>query len=557
MPARRLATSVRRPPSASPTREPCRLSITISNLSWSTPDGRTVLSNLDLSFSAERTGVVGRNGVGKSTLLNLISGDLTAHSGKVSLNANLGILRPTLQVRPDETVADLFGATAALAVLHRARVGEASGEELAIADWTLEARIAGALGRVGMSTEHDTPLAALSVGQRTRASVAALVFAEPDFLLLDEPTNNLDRDGRRAVIDLLDGWRAGAIVASHDRDLLERMNVIVELTSLGAKRYGGNWSHYRERKALELAAAQHDLADADKRVAEVVRGAHATTERQARRNRAGRRKRVKGDIPRIALGALEDRSRRTSGDNARLAERKRAQAVEAAATAREAIEILRPLSVAIPSTGLSANKVVLKFDAVTAGYEPDRPIIRDLSFAVTGPERLAITGPNGSGKTTLLGLIADRLRPWSGTVRVMVDYAMLDQRVSLLDPSISIRDNFRRINPQADDNVGRAVLARFMFRADAALQIVSTLSGGQLLRAGLACVLGGSTPPSLLMLDEPTNHLDIESIEAVEAGLRSYDGALLIVSHDDVFLENVGTSRRLQFSSVPRSLRYG
>jgi ATPase subunit of ABC transporter with duplicated ATPase domains len=130
----------------------------------------------------------------------------------------------------------------------------------------------------------------------------------------------------------------------------------------------------------------------------------------------------------------------------------------------------------------------------------------------------------------------------------MTDFALLDQRVSLLDPSLSIRDNFQRINSQADENTCRAALARFMFRADAALQIVSCLSGGQLLRAGLACVLGGATPPALLILDEPTNHLDIDSIEAVEAGLRAYDGALLVASHDEAFLEAIGISRRLELS---------
>jgi ATPase subunit of ABC transporter with duplicated ATPase domains len=223
--------------------------------------------------------------------------------------------------------------------------------------------------------------------------------------------------------------------------------------------------------------------------------------------------------------------------------------MEAADAARERIEILQPLTVVIPPTGLPANKTVLVMDGVTTGYEPDHPIIRDLSFTITGPERIAVTGPNGSGKTTLLALINGQLRPWAGAVRIMTHFAMLDQQVSLLDPSMSIRDNFRRINPQADENACRAALARFMFRADAALQAVSDLSGGQLLRAGLACVLGGPTPPSLLILDEPTNHLDIDSIGAVEAGLRAYDGALLVVSHDEAFLATSEVSRRLEMPS--------
>ncbi|MDK4733102.1 ABC-F family ATP-binding cassette domain-containing protein [Rhizobium sp. CNPSo 3490] len=520
-------------------------SITLSQISWATPDGRPLFSDFDLSFGRDRSGLVGRNGVGKTTLLKLISGDIRPHSGSISISGSFGMLRQSVQVAADETIADLFGVAGALALLRRAEAGAATADELASADWALEARIATALNRTGLDAEPETPLAALSGGQRTRAALAALIFSEPDFLLLDEPTNNLDRDGRAAVIALISGWRAGAVIVSHDRELLESVDQIVELTSLGATRYGGNWSHYRERKALELAAARHDLADAERRMAEVARKAQATVERQAHRDSAGRKMAAKGGIPRIMLGGMKERSETTGGDNARLAERRRTRALEEAKAAREKIEILQPLSVSLPATGLPASKIVLKIDGVTAGYQPDEPVIDDLSFDVTGPERIAITGPNGSGKTTLLALITGELKPRAGTVSVMTGFAMLDQKVSLLDPSASIRDNFRRINPQADENTCRAALARFMFRADAALQTVSTLSGGQLLRAGIACTLGAAPPP-LLILDEPTNHLDIDSISAVEAGLIAYDGALIVVSHDEAFLENIGITRRLE-----------
>jgi ATPase subunit of ABC transporter with duplicated ATPase domains len=520
-------------------------SITLSKCSWSTPDGRAVFSDLELTFGIGRAGLVGRNGIGKTTLLKLISGELRPHTGSVTVNGTLGILRQTIQATPGEAIANLFGITDALALLRRAENGEACAEELADADWTLEARVASALARLGLDAAPETHLATLSGGQSTRARLAALIFTEPDFLLLDEPTNNLDREGRAAVIDFLAGWRGGAIIVSHDRELLEAMDAIVEMTSLGATRYGGGWSQYRERKAVELAAARHDLADAEKRVTEIDRKAQESTERKARKDRAGQRKRAKGDLPRILTGMRKDRSEDTSGASARLADRQRAQAFEAAASARKRIEILQPLSVVLPPTHLPASKSVLTIDAVSAGYEPDRPIIKNLSFTMTGPERVAVVGPNGSGKTTFLALVAGQLQPWHGTVRVTTDFAMFDQQVSLLDPSVSIRDNFRRINRTTDENACRAALARFMFRSDAALQLVSGLSGGQLLRAGLACVLGGPTPPSLLILDEPTNHLDIDSIEAVEAGLRAYDGALLIVSHDEAFLESIAVSSRL------------
>lgn len=519
--------------------------INLSDLAWGTPDGCPCFSGLSLSFGANRTGIVGRNGVGKTTLLKLISGALRPLAGKVAVGGSLAVLRQTVQVGPNERVVDLFGVRDALALLRRAEAGEATVEELADADWTLETRIMSALGRVGLDTHPETLLATLSGGQSTRAGLAALIFAEPDFLLLDEPTNNLDREGRKAVIDLLANWRSGAVVVSHDRELLDTMDGIVELTSLGATRYGGNWSRYRELKAVELEAARQDLADAEKRVAEVARSAQATAERQARRSSAGQRKGAKGGIPRILLGGRKDRGETTTGENTRLAERRRGQAREAAASARERIEVLRPLTIKLPPTQLAVNKMVLNLAAVTAGYESDRPIFHDLSFSISGPERIAVVGPNGSGKTTLLALVTRRLSPWAGTVQVMTEFAMLDQRVSLLDPSTSILDNFRRINPPSDESACRAALARFLFRDDAAFQVVSTLSGGQLLRAGLACVLGGPAPPPFLILDEPTNHLDIDSIEAVEAGLRAYDGALLVVSHDATFLEAIGISRRL------------
>lgn len=523
-------------------------SISLSQISWSTPEGRSLFSNLDLTFGPVRTGLVGRNGVGKSTLLRLVEGSLAPQSGKVTVAGSLGMLSQTVQVAAGETVADLFGVSDALAVLQKADEGHASVDELASADWTLEARMEEALARVGLDAVAQTRLAALSGGQMTRAKLAALLFKEPDFIVLDEPTNNLDREGRAAVAALMAGWRGGAIVVSHDRELLETMDAIVELTTLGATTYGGNWSHYRERKAIELASARHDLADAERRLAEVDRKAQETAERKAHKDAAGRRKRAKGDQPLLLLDAKKERSEKTGGDNARLAERRRDQAVGDLAEARERIEILQPLTVRLPSTGLPAGRNVLQIEDASVGYEPGRSVVDGLSLSIVGPERVALTGRNGSGKTTLLSLLTGDLQPWSGSVRILVEHAMLDQQVSLLDPNLSIRDNFRGLNPEATENACRSALARFMFRADAALQIVSSLSGGQMLRAGLACVLGGSNPPQLLILDEPTNHLDIDSIEAVEAGLSAYDGALLVVSHDRAFLETIGISRRIELS---------
>jgi len=521
--------------------------ITLHNLGWSTPDGHDLFTHLDLSFGAERTGLVGRNGVGKTTLLRLVAGELTPQAGTVSTDGRIAVLRQSVHPGADETIADLFGVREALALLARAEAGTATAADLANADWTLEARMATALGELGLDVPPETRLLELSGGQATRAALAAVSFAAPDFLLLDEPTNNLDRDGRDAVIGLLARWKAGAIVISHDRELLDGMDAIVELTSLGATRYGGNWSHFRERKAIELAAVKHDLADAERHLDEVRRNAQAAAERQARRDSAGKKGAQKGGTPKIMLGGMRENAENTGAAGRRLAERQGRAAEDAANQARRKLEILQPLSVEIPSSGLAAGKTVLRLEEVSAGYDPGHPVLRDVSLTIIGPERVAVTGPNGSGKTTLLKLVTGGLAPITGTFEVMTRVASLDQRVSLLDPDLSIADNFARLNPGADVTACRAALARFMFRADAALQRVGTLSGGQMLRAALAAVLGTS-PPQLLILDEPTNHLDIDAIEAVEAGLRAYDGALLVVSHDEAFLAAIGITRRIALS---------
>lgn len=517
--------------------------VILTSVAYATPDGTRLFSDLDLTFGPKRTGLVGRNGTGKTTILRLVSGELQPLSGSVSKPDRIGMLRQLVQVEGG-TVADQFSVREDLARLGRVEAGTGSEEDVLQANWTLPSRMAAALDSVGLAVEPDRPLATLSGGQRTRVQLAALLFAEPDMILLDEPTNNLDAEGRAAVAEMLRKWRGGAIVVSHDRALLREMDAIVELTTLGARTYGGNWDAYAERKATELAAAEHRLDHAERTLKETERKTQQQRERQEQRNAAGKKMAARGGIPRIILGGKERRAEVTTGAKAQLADRLTAEAEADAAAARAEIEILTPLSVTLTPTGLPAGRTVLEASGLSGG--PDGiEIIKDVDIKLIGPERVAITGPNGSGKTILLRLLTGALPATAGTVRITPRHAMLDQQVSLLDPALSIRDNFKRLNPAATENDCRAALARMMFRADAALQTAGSLSGGEMLRAALAATIGSDTPPELLILDEPTNHLDIHAIAAVEAGLRQYDGALLVVSHDRDFLEAIGVQREL------------
>ena len=519
-------------------------SLSVHALSYRLPDGRTLFENLDLSFGAERTGFVGRNGVGKSALLAILARDVIPYSGSVSCH---GVVRalPQNVGEAGGTLASLFGVGEQLAAIDRAVAGAADMDELAGIDWELPARLDAALASFGLTgIDPATPIGELSGGQRTRAGLAALVFDRPDFILLDEPTNNLDSEGRQLVLDLLGKWRGGAVVVSHDRELLRRVDRIVELSTLGARLYGGNYDDYRAARDAERAAADANLQSAEQRMRQAERKAQIIRERQERRDAGGRRSRRGSSDPKILLDARKQRAEGTAGRGRRLGDRLKAESADWLSDARSRIERTTPFAAGIVEAGVHGGRTILSLDGITAGFG-NTPIIHGIGFSIVGPERIALTGPNGSGKSTLLAVIAGDLAPISGTVHRTDRMVMLDQHVSILDPSLSILDNFVRLNPHATEHDARTALARYAFRADDALKHAANLSGGERLRAGLACSAGGASAPELLILDEPTNHLDLDSIDAVEDGLRYFTGALLVVSHDRDFLDAIGVEREL------------
>jgi ATPase subunit of ABC transporter with duplicated ATPase domains len=521
--------------------------LTLDDVTARSPDGRLLFEGLTFALGRERVGLVGRNGVGKSTLLRLILGETVAAAGSVVVSARVAVLRQTFQPPPGASVADLLGARGALSVLDRVERGEGHDDDFEAADWTLLQRIDDALVRMGLGNlPLDRLAATLSGGQLTRAALAALLLARPDLILLDEPTNNLDADGRAAVAQLLESWNGGALVVSHDRDLLRRVDRIVELTSLGARVFGGAFDLYAARRAEEEAAAARALDTARREVARVERAIQTTLERKDRSDAAGRRARLKGDAPKILLDARAQRAEATGARQSNLAGRQRDEARQDLAAAEARVERVRRLAFVLPPSNLPSGRLALAFDEVSFAWPGAAPVFSDLSFRLVGPERVALTGPNGAGKSTLIRLALGELPPTGGRVARNAPAALLDQHAALLRHSETLLENFRRLNPSAADNEAHAALARFLFRNSAADRLAAELSGGERLRAALACVLMGPVPPQLLILDEPTNHLDLDSIEAVEAALAAYDGALLVASHDEDFLAAVGIRRRLR-----------
>ncbi|KCZ48648.1 ABC-F family ATP-binding cassette domain-containing protein [Hyphomonas sp. CY54-11-8] len=528
--------------------------LTLDSLSLSTPDGTPLFRDLTLSLGRERVGLVGRNGSGKSTLLHAIIGKVPPASGSIHLNGTVGMLQQSL----DETF-DLAGALAvtdSLACLARLEAGEGSVEDATEADWTLPSRVEQALADTGLrDIPLGTPVATLSGGERMRVTLARQILEAPDLLLLDEPTNNLDTEGRQAISNLLRTWPGGMLIASHDRDLLEQVDRIVDLSPVGITIFSGGWSEYAEARNAAREAAETDLARASDALKRTRKSAQQAKERQDRRDKAGRAARAKGDAPKMLLDKRQERAEATRGKGSTLAARQMAESEEDLAAARARIEILAPITMDLPPCGLPSGRRLIDFRDVEMAFG-NRHLFGPLDFQLTGPERVAIAGPNGSGKSTLLRLVTGDLQPTTGKAsRLTENVALLDQHVSLLAPGETIVDNMHRLNPGLSANAAHAALARFGFRNDDALQVAGTLSGGEKLRAGLACVFARETPPDLLILDEPTNHLELRAIEALETGLNAWDGAILLVSHDHTFLSAIGATRFLELPANGKAAR--
>jgi ATPase subunit of ABC transporter with duplicated ATPase domains len=530
--------------------------VVAERLSYALPDGRALFHELNLSFGRERTGLVGPNGSGKSTLVRLLAGELAPSSGAVHRTAAVAVLPQDFRPAPDAPLAVVLGIDERLQALRRMEAGESTLADLELVgdEWELPERAAAVLARFGLShLSPDRPVGTVSGGEATRVALAGLALGRPDFLLLDEPTNHLDAASREALYAFVEGWTGGILCVSHDRALLRRMDRIVELSSLGVRVYGGDYEAYRERRAQDDAAAEREMESARAALRLAESEARELRERQARREARGKRERATANMPKILLNARRAKAQSTGARVRAVIEREVEERREQLGAARSRVEERERPRFELASTGLPAGRTVLELLDVTVRFPgAERPVLDGVALRIVGPERVAVTGPNGSGKSTLLRVATGRLAPDAGSVRRPGDgeVAFLDQEGVALDPALSVLENFRAFHPRMDATAARYALARFLFSHEAALQSVGTLSGGQRLRASLACVLGGEHPPSLLVLDEPTNHLDLEAIEAMESALREYDGALLVVSHDAEFLEAIGVERRVSTGST-------
>ncbi|MER8069401.1 ATP-binding cassette domain-containing protein [Streptomyces sp. NPDC094034] len=520
-------------------------SLTCSALSFQWPDGTTVFDGLSLTFGRGRTGLVGANGTGKSTLLRLLAGLLRPSEGSVSAGGSLAHLPQNVTLDTALRVDEALGIAerrGALRAIEAGDVRETHFETIGD-DWDVEERALATLGSLGLGdVELDRTVGQMSGGETVLLRLAALLLERPDILMLDEPTNNLDLSARRRLYEAVDSWRSGVlVVVSHDLELLERVDRIAELRAGSVSWYGGGWSAYQEALATEQEAAGRMLRAAEADVRRQKRELEEAQVKIARRQRHSKKMDAQRRAPRIVAGERK-RSAQESGDKLRgLHEDRLNEARERREEAADAIRHDAEIRVSLPHTAVPTGRTVLSLREL----RPRFGALREGNLHVHGPERIALVGRNGAGKTTVLRTLTGELTPLSGEARTFVPLRFLPQRLDVLDDELSVAANVARLAPGVTDNHIRSQLARFLFKGARAEQSAGTLSGGERFRAALAAMMLAAPAPQLLMLDEPTNNLDTASVRQLTSALASYEGALLIASHDLPFLEAAGVTRWL------------
>ncbi len=519
-------------------------SITCTSLSFTWPDGTTVLDGLDVAFGAGRTGLVGVNGSGKSTLLKLIAGELTPADGAVRVAGEIGHLPQNVTLDTALRVDEALGIAARRAALHAIEAGDAAEEHFEALgdDWDVEERALATLGELGLGhIGLDRTVGEVSGGESVLLRLAALLLRRPDVLLLDEPTNNLDLYARRRLYAAVEGWPGVMVVVSHDRELLDLVDQIADLRSGEVTWYGGNFSAYEEALAVEQEAAERMVRVAEADLRKQKRELVDAQVKLARRKRYGQKMFEQKREPKIVMGARKRAAQVSAGKHRIMHEEKLSEARDRLDDAVEAVRDDDEIRVDLPYTAVPPGRGVLTLRDLRLAYGARV----DGGFDLHGPERVALIGRNGAGKTTLLRTIAGELEPVSGEATAHVPLRFLPQRLDVLDPELTVAENVARFAPGATNNRVRARLARFLFRGARADQKAATLSGGERFRAALAALMLAEPAPQLLMLDEPTNNLDMASVRQLTTALESYEGALVVASHDLPFLESVGITRWL------------
>ena len=534
-------------------------SIILDNLSYTIENSEIHFKQINITFHQKKYGIVGPNGIGKSTLLKLIANQISPNQGMIHRPPNIiSLPQHHHEIAANATIQDTLNITHIITAQQQIKGGNVTQEALDIThdSWDLLPKIETLFSQLELHPlSLDFPFHSLSGGQKTKVLITKALLHHASFILFDEPTNNLDKKTRQFFYTFIQQYQSGLIIASHDRKLLNKMDVIIEIQPSGITLFGGNHDFYFEQKRTQQQARQRQYQHSLKTIKKEKTLAQENKEKHQKLAQRGRKSFSAGKVDKLTAKNRKSRSEKTNQRNVAIHQDRINEKEATLAQLRNQIDHSEQLSLAFNATSVANSKTVLTIESLFFRYRPDQAwLLENINLTMVGAQRLAILGDNGSGKTTLLQLIRETLSPITGTITTGVTpIAYLDQSVSMLNPDLTLLENYLQINKDTSPFDAFRALAAFGFRGHSAEKKADALSGGERIRAGLATCILTPTPVQLILLDEPTNHLDFESITALESALTFYQGAIIAVSHDERFLNNIAISDTFTLPTQPHT----
>lgn len=500
-----------------------------------------LFADIDLTLHQQVYALVGRNGVGKSLLANILAGNLTPTTGNIQRFGTVGYLPQNSQAIAINQ--HLHYLKQLLNAYQKVLDGKGNNTDFELLEnnWDIQQQITSLLDELNLPlTILQKPFDSLSGGEQTRLNLLSLKLQQFDFLILDEPSNHLDKQSRRWLASWVSHYKDGLLIVTHDEYLLERIANIYELTSLGLNCSHDGWQGYLQTKQqLQLGIAR-EIEQTSKTLQHAKIAKQKNTERIGKQQHQGKQKRANSNQSKLILDRQLNNSQATMSRISKLHQDRELTANKQLAAAKEKLEIIKPISITVaPPTKVANPLVCLQEVLLPFGSK------QSINLTINNGELLAIAGNNGSGKTTLLKVISQAIPAISGKVYTTPSFKLIDQHLSCLDHSISAVANLQNYSPNWQQDQCRTCLAQLRLRGELAIKPVSQLSGGEQLKVALACLLCGEQAPALLLLDEPDNHLDMESKQLLITTLNQYQGAFIIISHSDYFIEQLAATTQI------------
>lgn len=523
--------------------------ITTHQLSFQLDTGEWLFNDLNLNLNEKIAGLVGRNGVGKSVLVSLLSGQCIPTKGSVITKGKIGYYSqlPSDLIDSQRTIAEFMGVSKQLSALKSIQKGSSEQRDFDVVaeDWTIEERVISDLLSLRIPADPSVCCRSLSGGQLALLQLHRLFQSDYEVLLLDEPTNHLDAIGRDWLIKHMQRFDGVILLVSHDRVLLNQVEAIYELTRLGVDHFSGNYDAYLQQSRIAEQALNKRIEGLKSEQKKLMRQAQTNKEKREQRESKGKQLRKSGSQPKILMDAMKNKAEQSQSAGLRNQRNQMDRNQSKLAVLEIQQETVKPQALYVQQAQDLKKRTLLRVTNCMLDYGSDK----EMTFTVSQSERLHLDGPNGSGKSMLLKAIHGKHSHYNGEIRRYAKTVYMDQNFGMLASTDSILESLLKHSDGLVEGTARILLAGIGFRRDSVYRKVAHLSGGEKMKLSMLLVSHIADGP-LLLLDEPDNHLDIESKQRLATALNQYKGAFILVSHDAFFIDAVGINKVLTFYNL-------